>query len=497
MTGPVIDTGKKAIDQLGITNQQLTQEIKDKQDQVNNAHDLMMSEAIGRGGKATTGQPGRGPVYKERQTQYEKLQNEFQDLKNGNNKQIEENQKKIDDLQNEISTLGKLVLNTQSSEYGLLAQLSAYSSLSSKNPILWMIGFSLTFLFVLLGSAPVLLKLLAGNGPYDEMYESLMISSPLLKDGIEADSKEHLSLDLDSKPDALPPGEPEPKKFDPYRLVGTVLAGKYLLQDYAGGGGMGAVYRSVQQGEDKPIAIKILKPDIVVRNAGYSILFERECQAVKKLSHPNIVRVLDVGSNEHDIPFMAMEWLDGQTLEQVLMRGSLSIDRVMKIFVQICEALEYAHERNIIHLDIKPGNVFLLTKDGEADYVKVIDFGVARIISSESGTTVTRFLGTYQYCSPEHFGGKVSNRSDIYSLGATLYHMITGVIPFSGSYINAKKHPNLNAPPLPSLLRIRPDLPKEIDVVIRKSLSKKPNDRHESVRQLLEDLQRALMNQTV
>ena len=117
---------------------------------------------------------------------------------------------------------------------------------------------------------------------------------------------------------------------------------------------------------------------------------------------------------------------------------------------------------------------------------------MARVLSNETGTTVTRFLGTYQYCSPEHFGGKVTYRSDIYSLGATLYHMIAGVIPFGTSYINAKMHPELELPPVPSVVSMRPGLPHEVDVVIRKALSKNPRDRQQSVRELLEEFRSAI-----
>jgi len=117
---------------------------------------------------------------------------------------------------------------------------------------------------------------------------------------------------------------------------------------------------------------------------------------------------------------------------------------------------------------------------------------MARVLSNETGTTVTRFLGTYQYCSPEHFGGKVTYRSDIYSLGATLYHMIAGVVPFGTSYINAKMHPDMELPPVPSIINMRPEVPIDVDGVIRKALSKPPEDRQQSVRELLDDFNLAM-----
>ena len=254
---------------------------------------------------------------------------------------------------------------------------------------------------------------------------------------------------------------------------------------------MGAVYYALRTDGRDPVALKILKPDILERNPNYATLFEREVRAVQRLAHPHIVKVLDSGTAD-DISFMVMEWLNGETLDKLLSHGPLlPLEKVINIAAQLCDAVAYAHRNNIIHLDIKPGNIFLLEGPGRADHVKVIDFGMARILSSETGTTVTRFLGTYQYCSPEHFGGKVSFRSDIYSLGATLYHMIAGIIPFGASYVNAKAYPHLELPPVPSLLNMRPDLPKNIDVVIQKALSKNPSGRQESVTQLFDEFSKA------
>jgi serine/threonine protein kinase len=278
---------------------------------------------------------------------------------------------------------------------------------------------------------------------------------------------------------------------DPYRLTGITLSGKYRLEEYAGGGGMGAVYRAIQLGSDEQVAIKILKPDVALRNPEYIELFEREVKVVQNLNHPHIVKLFDSGSDQ-GISYMVMEWLEGQTLESLLSNELLSINRIINIFRQIRDAFAAAHKNHIIHLDIKPANIFLLGNDSDEDFIKVIDFGMSRILSSESGTTVTRFLGTYQYCSPEHFGGKVSNRSDIYSLGATLYHMIAGTLPFGTSYINAKRNLNAEMPPIPSLRGLRSDLPLIVDQVIEKALSKRPADRQRSVEELFEEFYRAV-----
>ncbi len=228
------------------------------------------------------------------------------------------------------------------------------------------------------------------------------------------------------EPSAEPPSANRAK--DPYRITGTVLDEKYKLVEYAGGGGMGAVYRAINLHNQNIVAVKILKPDIVARNPEYAELFGREVKTAQLLKHPHIVEVFDSGEDD-GLSFMVMEWIDGKSIEDVLMQSELPLDRVINIFGQICSAVSFAHESNIIHLDIKPANISLLEDRKPDDFVKVIDFGLSRIISRESGTTVTKFRGTHQYCAPEQFGGKVSRRSDIYSLGATLYYLITGVLP--------------------------------------------------------------------
>jgi serine/threonine-protein kinase len=145
---------------------------------------------------------------------------------------------------------------------------------------------------------------------------------------------------------------------------------------------------------------------------------------------------------------------------------------------------------------LKPANILFVQKERSRDFVKVIDFGLARVITKESGTTVTRFRGTHQYCAPEQFGGRVSKRSDIYSLGATLYYLISGVIPFGATYINAKLHKNLELPEIPSPTRQR-GFHKRVDQVIMKALSKDPDARQQTVRQLFEEFQEATLSDGV
>jgi CheY-like chemotaxis protein len=287
----------------------------------------------------------------------------------------------------------------------------------------------------------------------------------------------------------------ELKSKDPFRRCGEVLNGKYELTEFAGSGGMGAVYRGLSLLDQSVVAIKILQPHIVARNSEYAGLFVREAKHVRSLAHPHIVKIFDSGKDA-DLLYMVMEWVEGSSLEDVVTQGRLSTDHVTIIFEQICSAVSSAHHQGIIHLDLKPANVLLIEDVKPKVFVKVIDFGLSRIITKESGTTVTKFRGTHQYCAPEQFGGKVSPRSDIYSLGATLYHLLTGVIPFGTSYINAKSHPNLELPEIPSLAR-QCGLPSELDRVISKALSKNPALRQQSVKQLFEEFYAVMSSRSV
>jgi len=291
----------------------------------------------------------------------------------------------------------------------------------------------------------------------------------------------------------------EEQSRDPYRRVSAILEGKYLLTKYIGRGGMGAVYKAIApptvsifpESAQTTFAVKLLKPDLVLDHPDYAILFEREVEAVRTLDHPHIVKLVDNGTTDDGIPFMVMEWLTGESLEDLIFNEQLSIERIIDILHQVCDAFHFAHSNGIIHLDIKPSNIFLLSNPSR-DFIKVIDFGMSRVIRQDSGTTASRFLGTYQYCSPEHFGGKVSRRSDIYSLGVTLYQMIAGVLPFGSSYIHAKMYPNLELPPIPVLQKMRPEIGPEVDEVINKAISRDPQARQNDVRQFFKEFATAV-----
>jgi serine/threonine protein kinase len=281
---------------------------------------------------------------------------------------------------------------------------------------------------------------------------------------------------------------------DAFRLKGLTLNKKYYLDAYIGSGGMGIIYLASDIETKEVYAIKILKPEIVARNAINLTLFENEEKAVRKLVHPHIVKAYDSNTDsEHDLTYIIMEWLEAETLEERILKQKLSLEETTIIFKQICKAIQFAHSQKVLHLDLKPGNVMLL-KDVRGEYtVKIIDFGLSKLISSESGTTVTKFGGTFQYCSPEHFGGKHNYQSDIYSLGRMLYEMLTGVIPAGGSYVHALQFPNLDIPPLPPIKNQDANLPEKLDNVIRKAVSRDPRERQQSVKELFQEYEKALI----
>jgi serine/threonine protein kinase len=288
--------------------------------------------------------------------------------------------------------------------------------------------------------------------------------------------------------------EESPTK-DPYYREGLILLNKFRVERYINEGGMGAVYSAVDLETNELFAVKFLKPDLLAADPRYLEFFEKEVSVVQKFDHSNIVKIFGFGKTEDRIPFMIMEWLEGETLDDILddtaKREKLDVDRISNIFEQVCNAISYAHGNNVLHLDIKPANIFLTENNGTKDVVKVIDFGLSRIISSDSGTTATRFAGTFMYCSPEHFWGKLSFQSDIYSLGITLYCLLNGKPSVGKNYIAAKQNPLHEIPALPSIAKTNTHLPSAIDEVIRKATRQKASERQNSVMQFWEDFREA------
>jgi eukaryotic-like serine/threonine-protein kinase len=273
---------------------------------------------------------------------------------------------------------------------------------------------------------------------------------------------------------------------------GTKL-GPYEIQSPLGAGGMGEVYRACDTRLDRTVAVKIL-PSHLSENADAKQRFDREARAISSLNHPNICTLYDVG-HQDGIDFLVMEFLEGETLADRLMKGPLPTEQVLKYGIEVCEGLERAHKSGVIHRDLKPGNV-MLTKTG----AKLMDFGLAKsvtatapassltmTVSHPSGQPLTAqgtLVGTFQYMSPEQTEGKEADaRSDIFSLGTVLYEMATGKRAFSGK-TQASIVAAILATEPPPISTVQPMSPPALEQVVRTSLAKDPEDRFQSVHDL-------------
>ncbi|HYQ10742.1 MAG TPA: Stk1 family PASTA domain-containing Ser/Thr kinase [Gaiellaceae bacterium] len=267
-------------------------------------------------------------------------------------------------------------------------------------------------------------------------------------------------------------------------LIDTLFDGRYRIQRKLGAGGMADVYLAEDQELGRRVAIKILNGRHA-NDAQFIERFRREAKNAAALNHPNIVSIYDRGEAE-DTYYIAMEFLDGRTLKELIVgHGAAPVRVAIEYARQILSALRFAHRHGIVHRDIKPHNV-LVDAEGR---VKVTDFGIARAGTSQM-TETGSIVGTAQYLSPEQArGGEVDQRSDLYSLGVVLYELLTGKTPFEGDtpVEVAMKHLS-NAPKPPS--ELRKDIPPELDMVVLRALAKDPNDRYQSADEMEGDLDR-------
>lgn len=268
-------------------------------------------------------------------------------------------------------------------------------------------------------------------------------------------------------------------------LIGQTLAGKYRIEEYINAGGMASVYRATHLLMEKRVAIKILHSSLA---ADGTIVerFKREARAASRISHPHALTVTDFGETENGIVYLVMEFLDGRTLKQVIHDESpLPLARIANITKQTCGALDAAHAENVVHRDLKSDNIMLIAFGGIQDFVKVLDFGIAKIqepIGLNTALTLPNIvIGTPGYMSPEQCqqSPDIDFRSDIYSFGVILYEMLTGQVPFSGDSPTATmmKHIQESAP---SVLDKRPDFAPAVAQVVAKALEKNPEDRFQS-----------------
>jgi serine/threonine-protein kinase len=267
-------------------------------------------------------------------------------------------------------------------------------------------------------------------------------------------------------------------------VIGDVLSGRYRVTRLLGRGGMSAVWLARDDVLDRDVAVKMLHIRRL-ESAEAVERFEREARTLASLAHPGIVMVIDRG-DDHGRPFIVFEYVRGRDLrERIAEEGRLPLADALAITGQVADALEYAHQRGVIHRDVKPANV-LLTTEGQA---KLTDFGIARVLEAPDLTLAGRVLGTGDYLAPEQAAGEVIDaRADVYALGVLLYHALTGEVPFhADSYIEtARLHANA---PIPNVREARPDLPAQIDAILQRALAKRPEDRYADCGELRDELQ--------
>ncbi|MEZ4362083.1 MAG: protein kinase [Kofleriaceae bacterium] len=287
------------------------------------------------------------------------------------------------------------------------------------------------------------------------------------------------------------------------QLVGKTLDGRYLIEKKIGEGGMGVVYSARHAVIERPLAIKVLKPE-ALREAATITRFVQEAKAASRIGHPNIVDVTDFGTTPEGLTYSVMEYVKGITLALVIKStGPLPVPRAAAIAQQLARALGAAHDKGIVHRDLKPENIFLIDREGRPDFVKIVDFGIAKVTPIDGnahGPRLTKagsVFGTPEYMAPEQAAGRsdIDGRADIYALGVILYEMITGKLPHKGDTAVRTIAMQLLDPIMPPRQR-RPDLQisAECEAIVMRALAKRRDERYAAMAELqaaLEPLVRA------
>ncbi len=326
-----------------------------------------------------------------------------------------------------------------------------------------------------------------------EMYQGAEIFCPvdgakLVRFGSEADTLDIMDTDLEEYGDT---------REDAY--MGKVIQGRYKVLNKIGEGGMGVVYVAEHVEIEKKVALKVLRDDFSKRPEVVE-RFRQEARSASKIGHPHIVDVIDFGQLDDGGVFFAMEFLSGCGLNEICRGETVPLVRAVTIIEQIARALKAAHDKGIVHRDLKPENVFLVQRDERKDFVKILDFGIAKISDRDNeGKRLTKtgmIFGTPEYMSPEQAAGKeLDHRVDVYALGCIMFELFTGEVPYDGDSFMAilTKH---MFETIPAIEEVNPktDVPESVRAVVYKAMAKETQDRYDDMDDLRKDLERALVD---
>ncbi len=280
------------------------------------------------------------------------------------------------------------------------------------------------------------------------------------------------------------------------QFVGSIIQSRYEVEEPIGRGGMSSVYRARDMSNGQKVAFKVMHAHLLDNPANVR-RFRREAQAANKAKHPHAVKIFDVGVTPNGSPYIIMDYLDGPSLSDVIAeQGKLPVERCLKIFIQACEGMSHVHELGILHRDLKPSNIVLVEENGEKDYVKVVDFGIAKVLADEARSTLSKTptghaLGSPPYMSPEQCRGiAVDKRADVYSMGCLMYEALTGRVPLEGETIVETMYKQVHELPK-SLQNVDADvrLVERLEKILFKALSKDPNSRQQSMDELKHELE--------
>jgi serine/threonine-protein kinase len=260
------------------------------------------------------------------------------------------------------------------------------------------------------------------------------------------------------------------------KRIGTVVAGRYRIEEVIGEGGMATVYRATQTLTDRVCAVKIMNATFA-KEATVRERFRREAKSAQKLAHPNIIEIFDQGDTEDGTAYIAMEILKGKGLAEVISKGPIPLPRALSIMIQLARGIARAHDLGVIHRDLKPENIFLSEVEGGGDLVKLLDFGIALSKQDSRLTGTGEIFGTPQYMAPERItSGDPGPAADIYSLGILYYEILTGQLPFNADDIATFFQMHLKQAPAPPT-KLNPRIPVPLEDLVLRMLAKAPKDR--------------------